>query len=409
MHPQLSMTKEIRKKVKPKRRRIGPKTKPPMDECQEASKFLMDHGHNLLLLNIVFGLLPVSLVHGRITYVMVSLNMLYSWIFTIAIALLSYVFFLAINQNFLDERPGAQAKDMAISLVRTIHIFGFLSLTIRGKSIARKVPVLWNDLAMAFQKSVINFHALEFKEIKKLKKFCTVCVLFYILVLVMNATQVFFREGSEAKEGLCMYFNMTIQNDFENYAFHVAYLLWDSTTLSHVLVCMLLLYFNFNLCVCLKSLNGQLLMLLNLLATKNEGRVEKPKAFCAGDEIPSIAFRVEDPIYLRSEDIEEKLSYLKECYCSVEKVSQGISKLFGFSLVIEALILVGNAVSSGYFLIVNSLNPNDKDTWDSVNRISAPVLDIFTHVNFFYWLAVSATRLQIEVSLNFFLSYIVII
>ncbi|CAG7726875.1 unnamed protein product, partial [Allacma fusca] len=150
MHPQFTITKETQKKVKPKFRRICPMAHPPMDDCQEASKFLMDHGYHLLLLNIVFGLIPVSLVHGKISYLRFSLNMLYSWIFTIGIALLSYFFFRAINQSFFDERPGAQVADVAVSLARTIHIFGFLSLTIRGKSIARKIPALWRDLSTAF-------------------------------------------------------------------------------------------------------------------------------------------------------------------------------------------------------------------------------------------------------------------
>ncbi|CAG7831473.1 unnamed protein product, partial [Allacma fusca] len=93
---------------------------------------------------------------------------------------------------------------------------------------------------------------------------------------------------------------------------------------------------------------------------------------------------------------EEKLNYLKDCYCSVEKVIQRISKLFGFSLVIEVLILMGNVVSSGYFLIVTSLNTNNETTLASINRISTPLVDIFTHTNFFYWLAVSANRLHME-------------
>lgn len=137
----------------------------------QSTEVLMNNGFGIILLNMVFGLLPITLFGSRLKYYRCSVAQAYALVFGLCMIILSIIFLpLSIKTSLMDN-PSKGRTDVAVLMLgKLTHVFGFLFLLIRGYYVAKKLPVIWTQLAKLVQISIVELHGKKYRGLKKLKR-----------------------------------------------------------------------------------------------------------------------------------------------------------------------------------------------------------------------------------------------
>ncbi|CAG7720210.1 unnamed protein product [Allacma fusca] len=380
--------------------------------CSEAKEILTSHGFHLTFLNVIFGLLPITIHRSDVTYGLFSLSSFYVWMFVLAVCYISFRLSTIVSNLYYEELTTTPSTaDALINLAQKGHIIGFIFLTLRGRFIARKYPQLWHKLSVTFQNSVISLRGKEYKPVRLLGAFSRRCVLFYLLVLIANESELWNDVGALTRTYEKSYGSHGV-SILEQILFLGGFILWDLTVMSHVLVSMLLLYYIFALDICLKSVNNRFKVVLQSikdaqtttqLNSVNSGAIfQVPKQ----SSVPMIQIsgprdqRESLQTNLSDEELLKSLNHIKNCYHQVEEVLEDLSSLMGVSIVIEVFILVANAISNIYLLLLRNsfiLDGSGEHLTDYVTSTIEPLMELICHTSFFYWLTIVVTSLKTEV------------
>jgi hypothetical protein len=127
------------------------------------SSILMNTGFPLILLNMVFGLFPTTLVGPRLTYARCSLAQAYAFAFGLCVIILSGIFLPVVLG--MDLGQGTKVTGAVVVLLTKItHVGGFLLLLARGHFVARKLTHVWALLSKLMQIAIVDLHGRKYRE-----------------------------------------------------------------------------------------------------------------------------------------------------------------------------------------------------------------------------------------------------
>ena len=241
------------------------------------------------------------------------------------------------------------AKDLAIGLARSTHIVGFFIIVLRGRAVARAIPKIWTSLAILAQRSFLHTDGM-FKARSKLKRFVWISIVVYFASLSLKeANIIFVKQDMFIADFADRYGQMIPENDVNRYWFLLCgYVIWDCTTVSHGLFCMLLTFLVAVVHLCIKSINLQIKSTVEkwLIMSKIwEGKGE-------GSTLSVIDIHGNSRKFEASswDDIERKFDEIKESYRQAETPMDKLSAVFGASLATEQFIVTMTMVANTFCL-----------------------------------------------------------
>ena len=291
------------------------------------------------------------------------------------------------------------ATDLAIGLARSAHIVGFFMIALRGRAVARAMPKIWTSLAILTQRSSLHSDGMS-KARSKLKRFVWISIVVYFASLLFKqANIIFVKQDMFVADFADRYGQMIPENDLNRYWFLLAgYVIWDCTTVSHGLICMLLAFLLAVIHLCIKSINLDIKLTMEkwlAVIVKRKEKTERRTTLSVID-IHGNAREVETPSL---DEIEREFDDIKESYREAEALMDKLSAVFGASLATEQFIVTTTMVANTFCLYCQLFytfkgcpRHGEQMVNDSVYDALIPLQDAFAHTFFFVCLSVMTTK-----------------
>ena len=178
----------------------------PEDEYPKSANFLMTRGFPLILCNMIFGLLPITISGNKVRHSFCSLSTIFSAGAAVSLIFLSYVFAPLSIYIFLQSTVHSQADIIAIAILKVSHIVGFLILLLNSHRTARRLPQIWKDLVTCFHLAVIEVYGDNWRKLRKLQRFSRLTFIIYVIIIIIHQVS----QASKVMEDLILFFNLRV-------------------------------------------------------------------------------------------------------------------------------------------------------------------------------------------------------
>jgi len=370
----------------------------------KGSEIAMKYGFFIILLNMAFGLLPITIRGNKMKYMRCSLAQLYALVFGLIMCFLSFVFLPVVFRMEMAGDTISETSMVIMVIVRVLHVGGFTLLLIRGHWVAKRMDKVWTCVGKLVQVSSLDAYGKLYELLRKLAYFSWKSLIIYFLAMASHSVLSYTHRSNMVLRFLFMrngvsYADFIMENATSFPFIQIGYVIWDLCNMSHVFVSMFLGFLVTTITVSLECVNIQLKEVVDVLCRKGTLSNFGGNRFTARDEF-----------------LLDSLERTRKCYHLSEWLTTYCSSLWGISIIIEVIILIGNMLGNLYYFLgeyqkswSHNMNLLTNSTFEGADDVvkqfnytwtwTSYLIAGFCHFYFFYQLCDASSKLKTEVRL----------